>query len=154
MVAAPNLCCRCCLLQTATVARKKQRWKNTTSKRLEALQKFGITLPGSAAISSVCCFCPTPETTTQQSTETNSCYVTAAGDWLSEATLLGLTGPKGRQFCNFCTATLSTLVKGKPQSPAILPHYRDKVPPEHAVQVDVRTSATIKADNKRFSCVA
>ena len=49
------------------------------------------------------------------------CY---GGDlmWLSH--ILGLTGPKGKYFCNDCLVTRQELLKGSPHSPVVLPKYQ------------------------------
>lgn len=39
------------------------------------------------------------------------------GDWEFIAKFLGLTGPNGTYFCNFCHPTIKDLEKGKPHTP-------------------------------------
>ena len=43
--------------------------------------------------------------------------------WLSS--ILGLTGPNGKHFCNDCLITLQDVTKGTPHSPVILPKYHE-----------------------------
>ena len=43
--------------------------------------------------------------------------------WLSS--VLGLTGPNGKHFCNDCLITPQDVTKDAPHSPAILPKYQE-----------------------------
>lgn len=47
-------------------------------------------------------------------------WLSLGGDWEFIARLLGLTGPNGTFFCNFCHAQLKDLEKGKPRTPWLL----------------------------------
>ena len=47
-------------------------------------------------------------------------WLSLGGDWKFIARLLGLTGPNGTFFCNFCHAQLKDLEKGKPYTPWLL----------------------------------
>lgn len=50
----------------------------------------------------------------------SACWLSLGGDWEFIARLLGLTGPNGTYFCNFCDAQTKDLVKGKPHTPWLL----------------------------------
>ena len=47
-------------------------------------------------------------------------WLSLGGDWEFIARLLGLTGPNGTLFCNFCHAQLKDLEKGKPHTSWLL----------------------------------
>ena len=47
----------------------------------------------------------------------SKCWLSLEGDWEFIARLLGLTGPNGMYFCNYCHATIKDLEKGKPHTP-------------------------------------
>ena len=89
--------------------RHKHRSRSTTMARLT---KLGITaLSDNNTHSEMCKLCAQQD---QQHDSTRafppyakSCTIVAAGDWLSISTMLELTGPRGRHFCNLCTAKLS-----------------------------------------------
>ena len=49
-------------------------------------------------------------------------WLSLGGDWEFIARLLGLTGPNGTFFCNFCHAQLKDLEKGKPHTSWLLQH--------------------------------
>ena len=51
----------------------------------------------------------------------SKCY---GGDLMWLSSILGLTGPNGKYFCNDCLVTLQDLKKGVPHSPVILPKYQ------------------------------
>ena len=76
-------------------------------------------------------------------------WLSLGGDWEFIARLLGLTGPNGTFFCNFCHAQLKDLEKGKPHTPwllqqcAITSHTCTKKFP-------VRSFESILSDNDRF----
>ena len=111
-------------------------------------------MPRSAVVSETCRLCNQDQCTQwQQPDHITTCHITAAGDWLSEATLLGLSGPKGRHFCNFCNATLNTLRKGQPQSPVIFPRYRLIPDPQHPSIFELRTLEDIWHGNQAFQLV-
>ena len=66
---------------------------------MKHLQSLGITASGTGRISAECKHCNRVATDQRASRPSAShvtqCKIVAGGDWLSEATLLGLTGPKG-----------------------------------------------------------
>ena len=47
----------------------------------------------------------------------SKCWLRLEGDWEFIARLVGLTGPNGMYFCNYCHATIKDLEKGKPHTP-------------------------------------
>ena len=94
---------------------KKSRFRTarTDAKLIKALQKVGIKTPEIQFASDDCRLCRHQQPSkSRKSRFITTCQVTAAGDWLSEATFLRLSGLKGRHFCNFCTAPLGSLQKG------------------------------------------
>ena len=88
--------------------------------------------PQSDHCSEHCLYCKkltgsTRETSTLQSSDgtkmeccISKCWLSLGGDWEFIARLLGLTGPNGTYFCNYCHATIKDLEKGKPHTPWIL----------------------------------
>ena len=50
----------------------------------------------------------------------SKCCLSLGGDWEFLARLLGLTGPNGTYFCNYCHATIKDLQRGKPHTPWVL----------------------------------
>ena len=44
-------------------------------------------------------------------------WLSLEGDWEFIAKFLGLSGPNGTYFCNFCHPTIKDLEKGKPHTP-------------------------------------
>ena len=131
--------------------RPLRKLSNTSrSRRLAALQQIGIEMPQSSVVSDACRLCRDYLQPHQQPEYTTTCHITAAGDWLSEATLLGLSGPKGRHFCNFCSATLSSLQKGQPHSPVLLSRYAALVGDQQQHIFQLRTLQGIRESNKKF----
>ena len=137
----------------------ERKHRCSTASKLKRLEKLDATVPvQNTTISPVCSLCAKQKVQPQEETKTNteeqtrivqSCTVVAGGDWLSEATLLGLTGPKGRHFCNFCLATLSELKRGKPHAPVVLPRYNKHGISNHVFEL--RTFESLQADSKAFS---
>ena len=119
---------------------------------MKHLQSLGITASGTGRISAECKHCnrvATDQRASQPSaSHVTQCKIVAGGDWLFEAALLGLTGPKGRHCCNFCLAKQSSLVKGKPHSPVLLPRYMPHKP--EADTFAQRTFEDLEKDHMAF----
>ena len=121
-----NLCLPAPSIPTTTLP--ANRSKKRESSTFQKLKNLGIASPEeNTTISEDCRLCRSHGqrriTTSSKPEQVDSCTVTVGGDWISQSTILGLTGPKGKHFCNFCLATLSDLKKGIPQTPLILPRY-------------------------------
>lgn len=76
-------------------------------------------------------------------------WLSLGGDWEFIARLLGLTGPNGTFFCNFCHAQLKDLEKGKPHTPWLLQHGAT-ASDTHTKKFPVRSFESILSDNNRF----
>ena len=76
-------------------------------------------------------------------------WLSLGGDWEFIARLLGLTGPNGTFFCNFCHAQLKDLEKGKPHTPWLL-QYGATASDTHTKKFPVRSFESILSDNNRF----
>ena len=76
-------------------------------------------------------------------------WLSLGGDWEFIARLLGLTGPNGTFFCNFCHAQLKDLEKGKPHAPWLL---QQGATASHTCtkKFPVRSFESILSDNDRF----
>ena len=76
-------------------------------------------------------------------------WLSLGGDWEFIARLLGLTGPNGTFFCNFCHAQLKDLEKGKPHTLWLLQHGATT---SHTCskKFPVRSFESILSDNNRF----
>ena len=76
-------------------------------------------------------------------------WLSLGGDWEFIARLLGLTGPNGTFFCNFCHVQLKDLEKGKPHTPWLLQHGATT---SHTCtkKFPVRSFESILSDNDRF----
>lgn len=87
---------------------------------------------------------PTP---TSEATDVclSQCWISLGGDWEFLARFLGLTGPNGTCFCNFCHVQLKDVPRGKPHTPSTLPKYS-----QSCEQFTVRTFESISSDNRRF----
>ena len=68
------------------------------------------------------------------------------GDWVWFATILGLTGARGLQFCKDCLCKLSDLKKG--QTPAPLTKYCNHTPAN--TQFETRTFEKLKSENEKY----
>lgn len=85
-------------------------------------------------------YCKTPFNTAQQNQREftpqiklqkfSKYWLTLGGDWEFIAKMLGLTGPNGTFFCNFCLCTIPDLVKGSPHTPTPLKKYKHLCPKE------------------------
>ena len=142
-------------LKTAKPTKATKKAYHLELKLFRQLEQLGITFQTeNKTISSACrmCYCICPVDAEDQAINSDgtaeTCTIVAGGDWLSEATLLGLTGPKGRHFCNFCLAKLSDLTKGQPHAPVILPRYQNY----SALSKDfrLRTFEGLKADHDAY----
>lgn len=73
-------------------------------------------------------------TKTEPEREKNSqytvCEVRYAGDWNFLAALLGVTGPNGAHFCNYCLCKIDDVNKGACHSPTPLLNYSVTSPKE------------------------
>ena len=76
-------------------------------------------------------------------------WLSLGGDWEFIARLLGLTGPNGTFFCNFCHAQLKDLEKGKPHTPWLL-HQGATASHIPTKKFPVRSFESILSDNDRF----
>ena len=76
----------------------------------------------------------------------SECWVTLAGDWEFIARLLGLTGPNGTYFCNFCHVQIKDLVKGTPHTPWLLQNTSSN----SQTKFTVRTFESMLSDNERY----
>lgn len=76
-------------------------------------------------------------------------WLSLGGDWEFITRLLGLTGPNGTFFCNFCHAQLKDLEKGKPHTPWLL---QQGATASHTCtkKFPVRSFESILSDNDRF----
>lgn len=72
------------------------------------------------------------------------CWLSLGGDWEFIARLLGLTGPNGTYFCNFCHAQIKDLMKGKPHTPYLLEKGSTMK------QFPVRSFESITSDNEEY----
>ena len=70
------------------------------------------------------------------------------GDWAWIATILGLSGARGLQFCKDCLCKLSDLEKGKTHTPNPLSKYNDHKPSK--TDFEIRTFEMIKRDNQTY----
>jgi len=86
-----------------------------------------------------------PPTEASEDTCITQCWISLGGDWEFLARFLGLTGPNGTNFCNFCHVQIKDLPKGKPHTPTPLRNYSQTC--EHFT---VRTFESISSDNRRF----
>lgn len=77
----------------------------------------------------------------------SKCWLSLGGDWEFLARLLGLTGPNGTYFCNYCHATIKDLEKGKPHTPWILNSTSNG---HHLTQFSPRTFESMSSDNRDF----
>ncbi|KAJ7391182.1 hypothetical protein OS493_019313 [Desmophyllum pertusum] len=77
----------------------------------------------------------------------SECWLSLGGDWEFIARLLGLTGPNGTFFCNFCHARIKDLEKGKPHTPWLLQNDSTVDPKK---QFPVRSFESILSDNESF----
>ena len=76
----------------------------------------------------------------------SNCWLSLGGDWEFIARLLGLTGPNGTYFCNFCHATIKDLEKGKPHTPWLLREGSSGT----STHFSQRTFQSICSDNEKF----
>ena len=81
------------------------------------------------------------------------CRFTTGGDWEGNAKLIGLSGPNGKFFCNFCLVTLDQTPKGVPHALDILPKYQQFAGGnQHSVRTDdefLRTFERCSAQNRK-----
>lgn len=115
--------------------------------------------PQSDHCSEHCLYCkkltgPTCEISTLQSGDgtemeccISKCWLSLGGDWEFLARLLGLTGPNGTYFCNYCHATIKDLQRGKPHTPWILNSTSNG---NHLKQFSPRTFESMSSDNEDF----
>lgn len=66
---------------------------------------------------------PSGDPAMEQQHQYKTCKVRYGGDWNFLAALLGLTGPNGVYFCNYCLCKLDDVIKGTPHTPTPLPKY-------------------------------
>lgn len=76
-------------------------------------------------------------------------WLSLGGDWEFIARLLGLTGPNGTFFCNFCHCQLKDLEKGKPHTPWLV---QKDVTANHTCtrKFAIRSFEEMFSDNDRF----
>lgn len=115
--------------------------------------------PQSDHCSEHCLYCkkltgPTCEISTLQSGDGTEmeccifkCWLSLGGDWEFLARLLGLTGPNGTYFCNYCHATIKDLQRGKPHTSWILNSTSNG---NHLKQFSPRTFESMSSDNEDF----
>lgn len=77
----------------------------------------------------------------------SECWLSLGGDWEFLARLLGLTGPNGTYFCNFCHAQIKDLVKGKPHTPWLL---QNSSTVHITQQFPVRSFESLLSSNEEF----
>ena len=77
----------------------------------------------------------------------SECWLSLGGDWEFIARMLGLTGPNGTYFCNFCHAQIKDLEKGKPHTPWLL---QKSSTANNTKQFSVRSFESISTDNEEF----
>ena len=79
----------------------------------------------------------------------SSANYSISGDWEFIARLLGLTGPSGTFFCNFCHVQLKDLEQGKPHTPWLL---QEGATASHTCTktFPVRSFESILSDNDRY----
>ena len=75
------------------------------------------------------------------------CWLSLGGDWEFIARLLGLTGPNGTFFCNFCHIQIKDLTKGKAHTPWLLKNVSASNQTQH---FQVRTFESIHNDHESF----
>ena len=75
----------------------------------------------------------------------SKCWRSLGGDWEFLARLVGLTGPNGTYFCNYCHATIKDLQRGKPHTPRLLNSTSNG---NHLKQFSPRTFESMSSDNK------
>ena len=77
----------------------------------------------------------------------SKCWLSLGGDWEFIARLLGLTGPNGTYFCNYCHATIKDLEKGKPHTPWLL---QNRTTSNGLKQFPKRSFESMSSDNDDF----
>ena len=82
---------------------------------------------------------------TEMECRISKCWRSLGGDWEFLARLLGLTGPTGTYFCNYCHATIKELQRGKPHTPRLLNSTSNG---NHLKQFSPRTFESMSSDNK------
>ena len=111
--------------------------------------------PQNQHVSNRCLLCRKP-TNSQCNNENRvsqeECYISESwlslgGDWEFIARLLGLTGPNGTYFCNFCHGQIKDLEKGKPHTPWLL---QNDSTANQTKQFPVCSFESILSDNERF----
>ena len=84
---------------------------------------------------------------TEMECRISKCWQSLGGDWEFLARLLGLTGPNGTYFCNYCHTTIKDLQRGKPHTPGLLNSTSNG---NHLKQFSPRTFESMSSDNKDF----
>ena len=90
----------------------------------------------------------TSSPTKQENQGVDECWLSLGGDWEFIARLLGLTGPNGSHFCNFCLCKISNVVKGEPHTPTPLKKYEGLS--SQPKQFQERTFESIYRNNQTF----
>ena len=84
---------------------------------------------------------------TEMECRISKCWQSLGGDWEFLARLLGLTGPNGTYFWNYCHTTIKDLQRGKPHTPGLLNSTSNG---NHLKQFSPRTFESMSSDNKDF----
>ena len=96
---------------------------------------------------------PTCERGNEENSELNggefqNSLLVLGGDWAWIATILGLSGAQGLQFCKDCLCKLSDFEKGKTHTPTPLSKYNDHKPSK--TDFETRTFEIIQRDNQNY----